>query len=502
MRFNYVKFKKLSAVMSPEKKEELRSRVEEQISEKILSDLQNISFGHVKSKTFEDSMRSKKGFKNYIDASDVFFDTWARENLKIFGELRKGFKEYKNSAWYRSIEKNPEIISSIKVSSYPKDLIEEFKSTQSITDPVTGKTEVVCYFCGRGLFNTMFDDRRIQIEHLTPKTILAEKLTQGANVLVNVEKSPVDLQSPENKEAISYIKTVIESNAVNSLSNWAMADGQCNACKQTLNQSEFIYFMGEINKANTAAIISKNKSLYEEAKNSRVPFNPEASSIFENKKSKCNQLFLQTVLDAIEGSDLKIPSLEESQLTAQDSARRISRKFLRLVNIPDVRKLFLEQDYKTLVNNFNQINMYTDEIRANKQILFFLKDKLDCPVCGNAIKNSSPVNKKQSYQIVDVTISVSDIQNQLIHTDCLDFVAILSLPALKGLAKMVTDFTPQRDAMAKEKQTLIENMFRKFDDYVQFLKKQISDFKVYVNYTAISRGEKTSFNLFKFLRIG
>lgn len=493
MSFNFRKFKTAQKSIAPSASEQIyeNSRLENKIYEQLMFMMPALRYRSRKSKSFEESMRTKGRFKFYVKQTDVFHKTKNIETLKDYGEFRNNFDALKDLHWYQSIPQDEAIKDQVKVTYEPSDLISEFSSTQKVIDPITNSENIVCYFCGRPLFNNIFDDAKIQIEHLYPKKVLAKKLADATEALINLDKGSFDFDNPENKKAISYIKTIVEGNAINSLYNWALADSQCNTCKASLNQNEFVAYMAVINSVDAAQVVDRNEKIYNEAaaRNDIQP-SKDASQIFEGKKIRSAQIYLQILIDAIEGSGLAFEGIENFYVDVADDTNRLNQKFLRLSALDEVKTLFNESNFRTLVNNFQALSKYTDEIRKNKQILYHISSMLECPICGIAVDKPSPSGKKASFQISDVTLAGGAPRTQLIHSDCVDFVASLSLPALKELAALITSFTPTRQAIAKEKIHKITEIFDDLDKYTDYIKSQAKT-------TKLSKKILKSFNLFR-----
>jgi hypothetical protein len=357
-----------------------------------------------------------------------------------------------------------------------------------------------CYYCGRDLFSGRFSQSNIHLEHLIDKANWVKEITEGEQLLLKFLQTPAQdiLDYDASLNDASYIKSVIQSNSVNSLQNWMYADAECNSSKANLPHYEFINFMEQIQNINTPEIINKNKAIYTDFISVNQNYKgKKPRDVTTSGNAKSYEIYHEYLSIIIENNTENSPEnlVSELYLSPGTPPSRILEKIDNLLDI------LSRAEYKKAINNENFLsrrNSFDSLIRnkkannfKDKKTLFATKDDCLCGVCGKRISESSPLNLSSSATVFDITESLDDFQWQLVHSDCAARCGNLSVRTLRFLAQQITKYKPEREKITKSLGPDIEGIYKTF-------KKHLSDLRSRLSFAPA----KAAFNFYRFIRRG
>ena len=353
-----------------------------------------------------------------------------------------------------------------------------------------------CFFCGRDLYTGHFRQGKIQLEHLVDKANWMKQIADGQDLLIKFfDSNPQDLPSLKAVEDdAAYIKAVIESNAVNCYQNWMFADAECNCSKMDLPSDVFIDFMQQIHNVNTPEIISKNKKLFEIAKQNNSNYREvDPVKVSLTNAAKSYELYHEFLSDLIENSgvDIDLGNILYSHAgdTPDDILNKIDELQLAL-QLPVFKDLIEGQTYKSRAESF-KVSIYEKKGKdfKDKKTLYISKDDCFCAICGRKNTDSSPLNRNQGFCVFDVTAELDNFQWQLVHTDCAGRCQNISVRTIRFLAQQITKYTPKREQIIKEVGTDINNIYKTFLRHLESLRTELGEVKA-------------AFNFYRFIRRG
>ena len=363
------------------------------------------------------------------------------------------------------------------------------------------KQQDKCYYCGRELYSGKFNQANIHLEHLVDKANWIDQIIDGEELMMKFFDTPSESFSnyEKAKEDASYIKAIIQSNAVNSLQNWMYADSECNLSKMDLPHFEFINFMKQIQNVNTPEIINKNKAIYVEFSSNNLNFKgKKPDDIITTGKSKSYEIYHEYLSSIIENSTPNVPEqlLPKLYLTVGTPPSHILDKITDLLTElqrPEYKQAIDNQSFVSRKNSFD--SLIRDKKASNfkdKKTLFATKNECLCGICGRQISEPSPLNRVSTSTVFDITESLDDFQWQLIHSDCAARCGSLSVRTLRFLAQQISQYTPEREKITASLGPNIENIYKTFVRHLDDLRNQLSSASIL----------QVAFNLAKFIRRG
>ncbi len=377
------------------------------------------------------------------------------------------------------------------------------KESDSLQDEINHfeKQQDKCYYCGRDLYSGKFNQTNIHLEHLVDKANWIDEIIEGEKLMMKFFDTPSESFSnyEKAKEDASYIKAIIQSNAVNSLQNWMYADSECNLSKMDLPHFEFINFMQQIQNVNTPEIINKNKAIYAEFSSNNLNYKgKKPDDIIVTGKSKSYEIYHEYLSSLIENSIPNIPENLSSKLylTVGTPPSHILDKIndlLTELEKPAYKQAIDNESFLSRKNSFD--SLIRDKKASNfkdKKTLFATKEDCLCGVCGKRIGEPSPLNRVSSSTVFDITESLDDFQWQLVHADCAARCGILSVRTLRFLAQQISRYTPEREKITASLGPNIENIYKTFVKHLEDLQNQLSATPIM----------QVAFNLAKFIRRG
>jgi len=358
-----------------------------------------------------------------------------------------------------------------------------------------------CYYCGRDLYSGKFNQNNIHLEHLVDKANWIDQIIDGEELMMKFFDTAAESFSnyEKAKEDASYIKAIIQSNAVNSLQNWMYADSECNLSKMDLPHFEFINFMKQIQNVNTPEILNKNKEIYKNfSANNENYKGKKPSDINTTGKSKSYEIYHEFLSSLIENSTPNYPEDLASKLylTVGTPPSHVLEKIDELQDIlssPQYKQVIDTESYISRKNSFDSLirDKKASDFK-NKKTLFATKNECLCGICGRQISEPSPLNRVSTSTVFDITESLDDFQWQLIHSDCAARCGNLSVRTLRFLAQQISQYTPEREKITASLGPNIENIYKTFVRHLDDLRNQLSSASIL----------QVAFNLAKFIRRG
>lgn len=412
------------------------------------------------------------------DVKDERTEKFRKNLIKLTtGKLGKKYKEL------------PDFDLKIKPSSSLKDEQIHFEKQQD-----------KCYYCGRDLYSGKFSQTHIHLEHLIDKSNWIDEIIYGEKLLIDFFNNPPQDISDYEKTLndASYIKSVINSNAVNSLQNWMYADAECNQSKMDLTHYDFINFMEQIQSINTPGIINKNKEIYKKFASSNQNYkDKKPGDVIETGKSKSYEIYHEYLSSIIENFETNLPEdiIPILYLSAGTPPGKILDKIIELEEIletPQYSEATQNTNFMSRSNSFNELirDKKASDFK-DKKTIFATKDECHCGICGKKTTEPSPLNRTSSSTLFDITDSLDDFQWQLVHTDCASRCGYLSVRTLRFLAQKITKYKPEREKITKSLGSDIEGIYKAF-------KKHLNDLEQNLSFAPA----KAAFNFYRFIRRG
>jgi hypothetical protein len=362
------------------------------------------------------------------------------------------------------------------------------------------KQQDKCYYCGRDLYSGKFSQTHIHLEHLIDKSNWIDEIIYGEKLLIEFFNSPPQDISDYEKASndASYIKSVIKSNAVNSLQNWMYADAECNQSKMDLTHYDFINFMEQIQFINTPGIINKNKEIYKKfALLDQNYKDKKPGDVIETGKSKSYEIYHEYLSSIIENFETSLPEdiMSILYLSAGTPPGKILEKIIELEEIlknPQYSEATQNTNFMSRNNSFNELirDKKASDFK-DKKTIFATKNECHCGICGKKTTEPSPLNRTSSSTLFDITDSLDDFQWQLVHTDCASRCGYLSVRTLRFLAQKITKYKPEREKITKSLGSDIEGIYKAF-------KKHLNDLEQNLSFAPA----KAAFNFYRFIRRG
>jgi len=430
----------------------------------------------------------KAGNRTYKNMTDPDYMLSDAKNERIY-QFRNNLKKLTSGNLGKNYSKLPEIDLKIKPSS---SLNEEQIHFEKQSDK--------CYYCGRDLYSGKFNQSNIHLEHLIDKANWIDEIVHGEELLIKFLQTPsqdiFDYEKTLNDA--SYIKSVIKSNAVNSLQNWMYADSECNLSKMDLTHYDFINFMEQIQSVNTPDIINKNKEIYKKFASSNQNYkDKKPDDVIETGKAKSYEIYHEYLSSLIENFDANLPEnvMSKIYLTRGTPPGKILEKVVSLERVlknPKYAEVTQNKNYTSRRNSFNELirDKKASDFK-DKKTIFATKNECHCGICGKKTTEPSPLNRSSSSTLFDITESLDDFQWQLVHTDCAARCGSLSVRTLRFLAQKIAKYKPEREKITKSLGSDIEGIYKAF-------KKHLNDLEQNLSFAPA----KAAFNFYRFIRRG
>jgi hypothetical protein len=430
----------------------------------------------------------KAGNRTYKNMTDPDYMLSKAKNEKI-RQFRNNLIKLTSGNLGKNYSELPEIDLNIKPSSNFNEERIHFE-----------KQEDKCYYCGRDLYSGKFKQSNIHLEHLIDKANWIDEIVYGEELLIKfLQTPPRDIFDYEKTfNDASYIKSVIKSNAVNSLQNWMYADSECNLSKMDLPHYDFINFMEQIQSVNTPDIINKNKEIYKKFASSNQNYkDKKPGDVIETGKSKSYEIYHEYLSSLIENFDTNLPEnvMSKLYLTTGTPPGKIVEKIKSLESLlkkPKYAEITQNKNYMSRRNSFDELirDKKASDFK-DKKTIFATKDECHCGICGRKTTEPSPLNRTSSSTLFDITESLDDFQWQLVHTDCASRCGSLSVRTLRFLAQKIAKYKPERDKITKSLGSDIEGIYKAF-------KKHLNDLEQNLSFAPA----KAAFNFYRFIRRG
>lgn len=325
------------------------------------------------------------------------------------------------------------------------------KSETMNTDFISGQNHK-CLFCGRYFFGGDIRAHEITIEHLVPKSVWMKEMIEAQKIMLRLSKAG---RIKEFEEPSAFIASVIKSNVINSVDNWAFSCDACNLIKGVTPMDVFIDFASRFASLDHKSIVAQNNERYREAMNFGEPIVNVSGVRFTKRRSTL------VLADAL--IKLLNDHIDDSMTAYIRRKKKTSNDFQLLTYLFELAEsLGINTQEVINIKNLNDrlLNPGPQAFVNIKGLVASKKDNL-CALCGEPQSSSSPLGG--SYLVAtDLFLNIEEHNFQLVHSECSRLMAGMAMPYFERHMKMIDNYTPQREIVLKNMDTNILSIYHDF----------------------------------------